>query len=211
MMKTYLSRGDIMKNSKFTGSAWGLFGWNLLIAVSSLLFFIPLAYVYPRYVKWYVSNVTIDDEQLNFDYEGPWWGVIGWMLFSVITFGIGAFYASKKMMQWQVQHTYTPGNRAGRSYFSGDAWGIFAYSILTMLSIYAFIIPIAWTYVALNRWYHQNTIISGKGLKLDYKGPWFGVLGWALFAFVTLGFGAFYAQKKQIQFIYEHTHFESNG
>lgn len=40
---------------------------------------------------------------------------------------------------------------------------------------------------------------------------WFGLLGWALFTFVTLGFGAFYAQKKQIQFIYEHTHFESNG
>ncbi|AUD63731.1 hypothetical protein BK010_09055 [Tenericutes bacterium MO-XQ] len=196
-----------MKESKFTGSACGLFGWNLLIVLATYAFIIPVVFVLPKYVKWYYSHVTIDGEQLEFKFEGPWWGYLGWTLFVIATLGLGGPYAAKKMAQWEIQHTHIIGDTESNSDFDGSAWGILGYSLLSVLSIYALIFPFAWMYVILNRWYNNHTVISGKRLSLRHDGPWFGVLGWILFAFITLGIGSFYAQKKQIQWIYAHTHF----
>lgn len=196
-----------MKESKFTGSAWGLFGWNLLIVIATYALIIPVVFVLPKYVKWYYSHVIIDGEQLEFKYDGPWWGIIGWMLFVIVTFGFGGPYAAKRIIQWEIKHTHVKGDHEGLSEFDGSAWGILGYSILTTFSIYLFIIPFAWMYVILNRWYHNHTVISGRRLSLDHEGPWFGIFGWILFTFITLGIGSFYAQKKEIQWIYAHTHF----
>jgi hypothetical protein len=196
-----------MKESKFTGSAWGLFGWNLLIIVATYALIFPVVFVIPKYIKWYYSHVTIDGEQLEFEHNGPWWGYLGWILFMVITLGLGSFYASKKMAQWELRHTHVQGDTEHESDFDGSAWGILGYSALSVLSIYLLIFPFAWAYVALNRWYTKHKVISNRRLILEHDGPWFGVLGWLLFAIITLGIGSFYAQKKELQWLYGHTHF----
>lgn len=197
-----------MKESKFTGSAWGLFGWNIVIAVATMLFVIPVVFVIPKYMEWYYSHVTIDGKKIKFEHQGPWWGYLGWQLFAVITLGIGSWYAMKKMIQWEVKHLSAEGED-GKSAFTGEALSLFGYNILVVISMYLFVLPFAWAFVSYTRYIVEEQMISGKRLKFDYQGPWFGVLGWILFTFVTLGLGGFYAQKKMIQWQFAHTHFAS--
>lgn len=198
-----------MKESKFTGSAWGLFGWNILIALSAYLLLIPIAFVIPKYFKWYYENMEIDGKKLEFEYEGPWWGILGWILFIIVTLGIGSFYASKRIMQFTIEHTKVVGESGEESSFDGSAWGILGWSMLTSLCTYLLLIPLAFVIVPINVWYNQHTKISGRQLTFKHEGPWWGILGWMLFTIVTLGIGSFYAQKKQIQWSVGNTHFEN--
>ena len=160
-----------MTESKFTASAWGLFGWNILIALSAYLLLIPLAFVYPKYVKWYYSHVTIDGKQLEFEFDGPWWGILGWFLFIIVTFGLGSFYAMKKIAQFNIEHTHVVGEGELPSSFDGSAWGILGWSLATSLSAYLLLIPLAFVFVLTNRWYNEHTTISGKRLNLVHEGP----------------------------------------
>ncbi len=43
-----------MKESKFTGSAWGLFGWQILISIATMFFLIPAAFVLPKYASFWI-------------------------------------------------------------------------------------------------------------------------------------------------------------
>lgn len=195
------------KQSSFTGSAWGLFGWYLLIGLSAYLLFIPLAFIMPKYMQWYYENTKVDGKQLEFKYEGPWWGAIGWMLFTFVTLGIGAFYAMKKMTQFEFEHTHIVGEKEAISGFEGSAWGILGWSFLAAISAYLLMIPYCFVIVSSTKWFRKNTFISGNRLEFDYEGPWWGAIGWMLFSFVTLGLGSFYAEKKIIQWSIENTHF----
>ena len=197
----------MIKQSRFTGSAWGLFGWNILIILSTFLLFIPLAFVMPKYAKWYYSHWEIDGKKLIFDYEGPWWGYLGWMLFGFVTFGIGLYYATKKMMQFEISHTHVIGEDGSISKFNGSAFGIFGWAMISALGAYLLLIPLCFIIVSSNKWYHEHTIISGRRLVFTYEGAWWGLLGWTLFTLVTFGIGGYYAQKRQIQWTVENTHF----
>jgi len=196
-----------MKESKFTGSAWGLFGWNILILLSAYLLLIPVAFVLPKYFRWYYSNMEIDGKKLEFEYEGPWWGILGWILFIIVTLGIGSFYASKKIIQFTVKNTKVVGESGEVSSFDGSAWGILGWSLLTSLCTYLLLIPLAFIIVPINIWYNEHIKISGRQLSFKHKGPWWGIIGWMMFSIVTLGIGSFYAQKRQIQWSVENTHF----
>lgn len=197
-----------MKKSSFTGSAWGLFGWNLLIGLSFMLFIIPAAFVIPKYVKWYYDHVIIDDEELEFTFDGPWFGFLWYIILISITFGLAAPYAVKKIYQWETSNTRIKNQFGQNSEFTGSAWMILGYGVLSGLSVYLFAIPLAWLAVYQQKWINRNTVISNKKLTFDYEGPWFGIIGWMLFSIFTLGIGSYYAQKKQYQFFLEHTHFE---
>lgn len=196
-----------MKKSEFNGSAWGLFGWNILLMIAVMFFIIPVVFVIPKYYKWYYSHVIIDGKQLYFDYDEPWWGFLGWLIFGYITLGLGAIYASKKMIQFEISHVKMIDESGAISEFNGSAWGLLGWGLLTVISVYLLIFPVCFVIVKMNKWFTSHTIISGKQLTFDFDGAWWGFLGWMLFIFVTFGLGAYYAQKKELQWIFSNTHF----
>lgn len=196
-----------MTKSSFKGSAVDIFIWNLALIFSIYLFIIPVVFVFPKYCKWFYSQIEIDGKELKFEEDGPYWGIIGWILFMFVTLGFGSFYAMKKISIWTIQRVKVVGEEDKESDFEGSAMEIFAYSLLVGFSSYLFFIPVAWTFVMLSKFMMKSTKISGKYLELDYEGPYWGILGWVLFIFVTFGFGGWYAQKKIFQWQYEHTHF----
>lgn len=213
-----------MKKSHFTGSAWEIFGWTLLFSLSQFLFFIPHLFLYPQYLKWFWSKVTIDDSKIEFTYSSLWFGFIGWNLFSVFTLGFGYFYAQKKIRQFEFEHLkvidYSRKNieseqfdvsswkRNDVSTFDGSAWGILGYEVISFVSISLYLIPFAWAIVSIQKWYSKHSVISGKRLTFDYQGPYFGFFGWFFLTIVTFGLGVFYMNKKLIQWSIEHTHFD---
>lgn len=194
---------NIMKRSTFTATAWEIFVWNLLLIFSVMFFIIPVVYVYPRYQKWFFSNVIIDDQRVEFvSDDEPYWGLLGWALFSLITFGIGSFYAAKQIAIWTASHIRFEGESTVDSSFTGNALEIFAYSLLSTISINALVFPFAWVIAITCRWAVSHITVSGKRLIFQDEGPWFGVVGWILFSLITLGIGSFYTQKKIYQYIF---------
>lgn len=195
-----------MKKSQFTGSAWEILVWMLIISVASSLLLFPVAFVIPHFLKWVYEHTTIDDEKLEFVPDGPAWKVLGWMLFAVITFGIGAFYAMKKIRIWELERVRIVGAEK-TSTFEGNAWEILGYTFLLSIAVGLFLIPLAWVLAIVLRWNNSRTLLSGRRLQFVREKPWFGVIGWTLFAAITLGLGTFLAMKKMIIFAVEHTHF----
>jgi len=200
-----------MKKSTFTGSAWGLFGWSLLGAITGYLSII-LFFLYPiyftQYCKWYFSKWVIDGKRLVFKYNKPYWGYIKWELFILITLGFGTFYALKKILQWQMSHVHFEDNNEKVSDFDGSAWGLYGWTLLTTLSLYFLFIPFIFIYAPLNRWFNSHTIIDGNKLLFTYRGPAWPLLGWSLFSIFTLGIGIFYAQKRILMWNLSHTHLD---
>jgi hypothetical protein len=195
-----------MNESRFTGSSWALAGWYFLLLLSAYLI-IPIAWVIPKYAKWYYSNTYIDGKQLRFDYDGPWWGYLGWILFGAITLYIGFPYAMKRMIQWEASHIHVIDDEGNVSEFDGTAWGLLGWGALSFVGILFFMIPIVFITPKFNKWFRSHQVISGKKLRFDYDGPWWGQLGWVLFSYITLYIGLFYAQKRMIQWGVKHTHF----
>jgi hypothetical protein len=94
------------KVSDFDGSAWGLFGWTLLAGFSVYLLFIPYIFLYAPLNRWINGHTIIDGDRLLFTYRGPAWPVLGWSLFSILTLGLGSFYAQKRILMWNLSHTH---------------------------------------------------------------------------------------------------------
>jgi hypothetical protein len=196
-----------MKKSDWTGSAWGLLGWNILLTLSAYFFVFPLAFVLPKYLKWYYSKKTIDGKQLEFRDDGePAWEYIGWILFALFTFGIGAFFAQKKIYQWELSRVHIQGEN-GNSGWNGSATGIFGYALLSTFSIYLFFIPYLFVLVTERKWVISKQLLDNKELSFEYSGAYWGILGWIIFIYFTLGIGTWYAEKKIIQWGARHTHF----
>lgn len=199
-----------MKKSEFTGSAWGIFGWSVLISLSTFLFLIPLAFVMPKYWEWYYSHITIDDKQLEFTNTAPYWGAVGWILFTIVTFGIGAFYAQKKMHQYTISNVHVDGEEEYSSNFRGSAWGLLGWGIISYFAMMAFAIPYAFVLPLIHKWMNDKTMINERQLVFNYSGPYWGAIGWMFFSVVTFGIGSFYAQKRITMWSTENTSFDQD-
>lgn len=92
--------------STFDGSAWGLFGYSILGQLSLLAFFIPYFFWYVGITKWITKHSVIDGKRLQFTYNGAYFGILGWGLFAILTFGLGSWYAQKRIIQWEASHTH---------------------------------------------------------------------------------------------------------
>ncbi len=195
-----------MRQSKWTGSALGILGWSILLAVSMYLLFIPFLFVLPKYLKWYYSHMTIDGKQVEFREDGPYWGLLGWMLLIMITLGLASWYASKKIMQWELSRVHIV-DEYGVSTWTGSAWGILGYGILATISMYLFFIPFLFVVVIISKWVTSHWIMDDKQLQFEYEGAYWGLLGWMLLTIITFGLASWYVQKKVTQWAVSHTHF----
>lgn len=95
--------------SKFNGSAWGLFGLTLLsffVIVISLGFAMPWAICKKQ--RWLAEHTTIDG--LHVVFEGTagdiFWRTIGWTWLIGLTLGLYSYCAQIKLQKWITENTY---------------------------------------------------------------------------------------------------------
>lgn len=95
--------------SKFTGGLLGMIGIGILEA---LICFCTLGICFPWALcikeRWYVQHTIIDGHKLTFDGTGIqlFGNYIKWLLLTIITLGIYAFWLTIKMKQWVTKHTH---------------------------------------------------------------------------------------------------------
>ena len=95
--------------SKFTGRLIGLIGITILeILISALTFGLGTPWAVCIKERWLADHTIIDGRQVVFDGTGfQLFGTyIKWLLHTIITLGIYAFWLTIKMKQWVVNHTH---------------------------------------------------------------------------------------------------------
>ena len=97
-------------NSSFEGTAFQSFKLYLLLLLSSIGAIFTLGYTMAIYFKkdanWRLSNTVVCDYQYNFDAKSTTRWVISIInsLLTVITLGIYAPWATKKVIKWEIEH-----------------------------------------------------------------------------------------------------------
>ena len=94
--------------SKFTGSAIGLFGHTLLVVfVTIITFTLGLYWGICHIRRWYVNHTVYDGYSLKFDGKGIqlFGKCICWALLTIITLGIYSFWLIVKVKKWITKHT----------------------------------------------------------------------------------------------------------
>ena len=95
--------------SEFTGGLFGLIGIRLLgviISVFTLGLGVPFATCISE--RWFAKHTIIDGQQLYFDGKAIqlFGNYIKWLLLTIVTLGIYAFWLGIKMRKWVVLHTH---------------------------------------------------------------------------------------------------------
>lgn len=96
-------------DSRFTGRFWGYLGRYLLTAfVGAITCGIALPWMFCWLLKWQKSNTYVDGYRLAFDGKGH--QLLGrsllWILLTVVTLGLYAFYLPIAAAKWVTKHTH---------------------------------------------------------------------------------------------------------
>ena len=133
--KTYFADTE---KSYFSGSFWGLLGYNFLVAFVSMLT-LGIAFPWMCCVKqrWVARNTVICGKRMQFDGTGA--QLIGkyllWSFLTIITFGIYGFWLSLSIKKWITKHTHFEGEKDNNSYFDGGIGGFIGYRLLKGLIV----------------------------------------------------------------------------
>lgn len=105
---THFADGKTIGESKFTGGTLGFWGVSILATILNFITaFIALPFVIAFVEKWEKDHTVVDGYLLDFsghglDLFGHW---LLWMLLSIITFFIYAFWLPLKFENWKTKNT----------------------------------------------------------------------------------------------------------
>jgi GYF domain 2 len=124
---------------------WGLF-WRAVVLELSLISVIPLPWVAPIFMRWFVERISVPGER-SISFAGKpadiWWVFILYALC-----GLGAYV-----------HGSLP---------------------LLLIPVQIFLA------LLITRWFFANIVWEGQHAQLRFTGGYWAMLGWALFAIVSL-------------------------
>lgn len=164
MMKRWETKHTVIngRRLKFTGKGLQLLGkyllWCFLTVITLGIFGLWMGL---HIKKWVVKHTVYADGESTEEsrFTGGAGGYLGihllkWLV-TVVTFGLGAAWGQKKVLQWEAKHTCIGGSAL---YFGGTGWQLFGkYLVLALLTpltlgIYAIFFP-----VKLRKWQWSHT------------------------------------------------------
>ena len=166
---------------RFIGSGGQLFGkyilWALLTVVTCGIFGIWMGL---KMKKWVVKYTVYEGDLLpgrsRFTGNiGGWFGIrLLAGLLTVCTLGIGAPWAKRMILNWEISHTYISGTRLGFDGKGGQLFGkALLWGLLTVvtLSIYGWFVPIRF-----KKWIWGHTGSTACNVPEEKKTPVWGVI-----------------------------------
>ncbi len=148
--------------TRFTGGAAAYIGWQLLRAAVGLVTAgMTAPYLDAAYYRWAWKHTMLDGRQLRFDGRGGqiFWRNMRWMLLTLVTAGVYAFWALPAYARWIAENTHYDDPAEGDSAYSGTPRALFrvaAFAVLRTAAVLAgyFLLPplitaVAWGGVAV--------------------------------------------------------------
>ena len=166
---------------RFIGSGGQLFGkyilWALLTIVTCGVFGI---WMNLRMKKWVTKYTVYADEVIprTSRFTGNIGGYFGIRilagLLTVCTLGIGAAWAERMILNWEIKHTYISGTRLGFAGKGGQLFGkyiLWGFLSIITLSIYSWFVPIRY-----RKWVWSHVGAEGCSVPEEKKTPAWGVI-----------------------------------
>ena len=197
----------------FDGMLLQKLGWIILGFVITVCTFgigFPLAYIWV--LRWQYKHSLYDGRRLSFDGKalqlvGKW---VYWIVLSILTLSVYAFFIPKKLLQWKASHLHI----AGANPCLGGMWkGNGAKLILLRIGCALFTLITLWIGKPLaicwkNRYIQKNLIIDGHTISFDGNGA--QIIGkwviWSILTCITLGIYVFFRNLRIYRWINSHTH-----
>lgn len=166
---------------RFTGSGGQLFGkyilWALLTIVTCGVFGIWMKL---RMKKWITKHTVYADEIVpgTSRFTGNIAGYFGIRilagLLTVCTLGIGAAWAERMILNWEIKHTYISSTRLGFAGRGGQLFGkylLWGFLSVITLSIYSWFVPIRYL-----KWTWSHTGADSSDVPAENKTPVWAVI-----------------------------------
>ena len=209
------------RESEFTGGVLMSWAVNFTVGLVTLL---TLGLAFPAMLcweeRWKAEHTYINGRQLKFDGKGMqlFGKFLLWVLLTVVTIGIYAFFLAVKMKAWTTKHTHFVDNGEAvddynKSNFDGK-W----YQYLGVVCLTGFVSLITlgfgsyWAHCYTERWYCRHTYIDGERLCFTGKaGQYFGKrIVWTLLTIITFGIYSFWLQVNMLKWTVSHTVIDDN-
>jgi len=201
--KAYIPNDE---KSYFSGSFWGLLGYNLLVGFVSLITFgIAFPWMCCAKQRWVAKNTVICGKRMYFDGTGA--QLIGnyllWSFLTIITFGIYGFWLSLSIKKWITKHTHFEGEKDNNSYFDGTIGGYIGYNLLKgLIILVTFSLGAALADKMILEWEYSHTVIDSR--RLSYTGSagnlFVKYILWGFLSAITLSIFAWFIPIKFIKY-----------
>ena len=198
--------------SQFDGKLIQLIGWNVassLITVFTLGLATPVAICWKE--RWIKKHTVYQGKRLEFDGTagqlfGNW---IKWLLLSVVTLGIYAWFIPLKMHDWKAKHTHGCGEfKSLGGAFDGKLLQMIVTNILCgLINVFTLGICFPVTICKKQKWIYKHTVLDGR--RLVFSGTGASIMGnwikWIFLSVITLGIYGLFVPIKLEKWKASHT------
>ena len=209
----------VRTDSYFDGGLIELIGWKLLAFIITL---VTLGFAWPwakcMIYSYQIKHTVYNGKRLKFVGTGGDLFVnnFKWVLLSIITFGIYAFFIPVKKTKWVISNIYFEDEECvtGESFFDGKTIQLIGVNIVcNLLNLISFGLLYSFTCCFKLKWINKHTVINRK--KLVFNGKAIGLFGkyilWVFLTTITFGIYGLWLPIKILKWQTTHTHIKVVG
>ncbi len=151
----------------FNGNGTPLLGYSLLVLLSSVLLFIPLAFIAASMRRWFLKNLDIEYEGkiIKLSFEGKGSGLLKYHIFCIPTLIFSLILFAMVIVNYR-----------------GPDLSLF----LVLFTVSLIYMP--WVFVKKRRYIFENTVvdIGGERARLEFSARGTPLLGWGSLGFLSI-------------------------
>ncbi len=206
-----------VQKSNFSATVFGWFGVRFLVTLGTIFSFgIALPWLVCFRQKYLASRTHINGKTQRFDGNGV--QLIGkyllWLLLTILTCGIGAFFLKANLHKWIVSHTHfteETEETEQKSYYDGT---LLMYMVISAVSSFVKTITLGfaspWMHCWKERYLTNHSVIDGH--RLDFDGTGLQLYGkkflWGFLTVITLGIFSHFQEINMKKWTTRHTNLE---
>lgn len=210
---------EVRTDSYFDGGLIELIGWKLLsFLITIITFGIAAPWGACMIYSYQINHTVYNGKRLKFEGTGGdlFVNIFKWVLLSIVTFGIYAFFIPVKKTKWVISNIHFEDEQLikNESFFDGKTIQLIGINILCkILNFISFGLLSAFTVCFKLKWINKHSIINRKRLVFDGKAiSLFGkCMLWGFLTVITFGIFGLWVPIKKLKWQTKNTHIKVVG
>lgn len=206
-------------DSYFDGGLIELIGWRLLsFLITIITFGIAAPWGACMIYSYQINHTVYNGKRLKFEGTGGdlFVNIFKWVLLSIVTFGIYAFFIPVKKTKWVISNIHFEDEHLikNESFFDGKTIQLIGINILCkILNFISFGLSSAFTYCYKTKWIIKHTVINRK--KIVFTGKAISLFGkyilWGFLTVITFGIFGLWVPILMLKWQNKNTHIKVVG
>ena len=210
---------QIRTDSYFDGGLLELIGWRILASLITVVTFtIARPWAQCMLYAYEYNHTVYYGKRLKFEGRGGdlFVNYFKWIFFTIITFGIYAFFIPVRRQKWLVSNLHFEDEQLikGESFFDGKTLHLIGLNILcAILNTISLGLLFTFTTCFRLKWLYKHTIINKK--RIAFTGGALNLFGkyllWLFLTLITFGIYGWWLRIKMLKWITKNTHIKVVG